>query len=490
MPEMYFLGAEQPNFVNTLLDNGATAMGLSYSSLVRRANGKPRTALADRFPEDHKLLLDSGAYLANSDPAARTKAEWTSYAMDYVEFALANAERCTLITEFDFLGLGLDWIDEMRRGVWRELKERFLPVWHPEHGIAALEATANYFGRVGVLGNVLTMPGQTAQAQLIRLARQGIEVHGLSLTKLEVVENIPFTSVSSSSWISPIKFKDAIVWDGRKLHRYPKKYAEQGRRRHGSWVEQNGFSAERWLAGDKSEIIDISVWSWLEWAKAMTARHGGAPQLRAVEPDNSEDLQDGGVIATISTLPVVLSGSNPVEKREQINLPIFTFEEVDKEGEDGARELLPVLAQGSVRSCDRCFLAANNCPGYQPGAQCAFKFPVRVETKGQRKAGWNSLIEMQFQRVALMRFNEELTGGYADPNLSSEIDRLIKMMVSQAEVEDERDYFSMTVTAKTKTGVMSRLFGGDVGAAASRLPQPLSALDTDRYIEGVLTDKS
>lgn len=474
-----FLGAEQRTFRDMLLDNGADAMGLSYSALVRRAGGKPKTPLAERFPDEHDLLLDSGGYQANSGTQQRTRAEWESYAQDYVEFALANAERCTLITEFDFLGLGPDWLEEMRRGVWKDVGERFLPVWHPEQGLAALEVTAERFGRVGVVSDILAAPGQTAASQLRQLARRGIEVHGLGMTKTEVAENIPFTSISSSSWISPMKYGDVIVFDGRTLHRYPVKYADRARKRHRMWVEQNEFDGDAWMRGDKNELIRVGIWSWLEWSDSLAARHG-LPVNSAV---NTVNEQPEGVPATISRLPVHRS-AQPTARAELQDLPVFGFRRSEKEGEEGGHELLPVISEASMRSCDTCFLAANNCPGYEPGAACAFKFPVRVETKGQRKAVFNGAVELQFQRVALMYANEQLSGGYADPNLSQEIDRLVKMMATQAEIEDERDYFEMTVRAKGKTGVLSRLMGTDIGAAASRVPRPLDDIETDRVIAG------
>lgn len=277
-----------------------------------------------------------------------------------------------------------------------------------------------------------------------------------------------------------MKFGDVIVFDGRTLHRYPVKYAERARKRHRMWVEQNEFDGEAWQNGDKNELLRVGIWSWLEWADSLASRHGLTVPNSA---DKSGDEQPEGADATISHLPVHRS-AHPVARRELVDLPVFGFRQSDKEDEDGHRELLPVISEASMRACDTCFLAASNCPGYQAGSACAFKFPVRVETKGQRKAVFNGAIEMQFQRVALMYANEQLSGGYADPNLSQEIDRLIKMMSVQAEMEDERDYFEMTVRAKGKTGVLSRLMGADVGAAASRTARPLDDIETDRVIAG------
>lgn len=486
---IFFLGAEQPVNVRTLLDNGASAVGLSYSALVRRSGGTPKTPLAERFPDEHSLLLDSGGYAANSRADSRSRGDWETYSNNYAEFVVANIERCTYITEFDFLALGPDHLEEMRRGVWKDVADagKFLPVWHPEYGVAALEITAERFGRIAVVGNVFAQPGQTVATQLVRLARRGIEVHGLGLTKMDVCEKIPFTAVSSTSWISPQKDGDAIVFDGRSLHRYPRSYAESGRKRHVRWVEENGLDAGKWLAGDKQESLAVGIKSWLAWSEALTIRHGQTPQPSNVA-DSTQDGETGAV------LPFPVTRSAPVQ-RELVDLPLFNFHEQDDPDEEGKRELLPMLAERTVRECDSCFLApghgagaSRGCPSFQPQAACAYKFPIKVETKGERRAVANGTLAMQFQRVAFMRMKEELDGGLVDPNTSQEMDRLIKMMATIAEIEDDRDFFEVSMRGRVAPGsgggVLSKLFGSQVGREASATDRPLSAVQTDRIIEG------
>jgi hypothetical protein len=478
-----FLGGEQPVNVRTLLEQDARSIGVSYSALVRRSGGKPRQSLAERYTEDHELLLDSGAYAANNEPNKRSLDDWLKYAEDYTEFALTNAERATWITEFDFLGLGIDWIYEMRRGAWKDAGEKFLPVWHPEMGLASLDVTAEEYGRIAVIGNVLAQPGQSASSQLVRLARRGVEVHGLALTKPDIAENIPFAQVASSSWLSPQKFGDVQVWDGRALHRYPTKYSKQGRLRHTAWVGEQGFDVEAWSDEEHPEhtqtLVKVAVWSWLRWSEYASERHG--PRV-VLSRNNSESDADDEAPPSAEIVPLVTTARKVAKPRETVDLPVLSFSRPNEDSD----EMLPVINDTSLRVCDNCFLASN-CPKFEEGAACAFKIPVRVETKGQKKALFNSLIEMQYQRVAFLRMSEELSGGYPDPNLSAEEDRLVKMMATQAEMEDERDYFSMTVQARgSKGGIISQLMGTQVGAAASRLERPLDEVDTDRVIAGVL----
>lgn len=487
--DLYFLGAEQITHTDLLLECGATAVGLSYSALARRAQGIPRRPLAERFPAEHKLLLDSGGYSANAHPEKRSTAEWETYAKQYAEFALDNADRCTLITEFDFLGLGPDWIDEMRRGVWRELGEKFLPVWHPEQGLASLDVTAERFGRLAIIGDLLSTPGQSASSQLMRLARRGIAIHGLALTKPDrTPDNMPFASVASSSWTSPMRYGDIQVWDGRSMHRYPTRYSEQGLKRHQDLIEAEGFDVDAWSdpehTGHTDELLRVGVWSWLQWAAYVTDRHGpvgvvatfsDGPTVVAPGDLNSVFDDERGSTAQPTLSVVEVTTPLPARKRELVDIPVFGFST-----ESG--ELLPIVSASSQRVCDNCHLK-KTCEGYEPGAACKFKFPIRVETKSQKKALFNGLVERQAQRVAFLSMSEDQSGGYADPNLSTEIDRLAKLMATQADIEDDRDYFSMTVNAKGKSGVISRLLGGEVGEAANRLKNPMDEFATEMVIE-------
>jgi hypothetical protein len=68
-----------------------------------------------------------------------------------------------------------------------------------------------------------------------------------------------------------------------------------------------------------------------------------------------------------------------------------------------------------------------------------------------------------------MRMTEDLEGGYPDPNLSSEIDRLTRMIKAQR--EGSMDKFSLHISgsqqASGEAGAISRIFGQEAAAAQS-----------------------
>ncbi len=164
-------------------------------------------------------------------------------------------------------------------------------------------------------------------------------------------------------------------------------------------------------------------------------------------------------------------------------LPVLSFREVDgvdSGSNEVVKHLLPVVESKPLRTCNTCFVRAE-CPAFEEDSTCAYTLPVEVRNGMQRKALIDGVVEIQAQRVAFMRFREELSGGYADPNLSQEIDRLMKIFSTLAEIEDSRDTFKMTVEAKTKAGVLSRLFGRDAGEASMAANgHAMDAVDTDR----------
>jgi hypothetical protein len=98
----------------------------------------------------------------------------------------------------------------------------------------------------------------------------------------------------------------------------------------------------------------------------------------------------------------------------------------------------------------------------------------------------NAIIEMQGQRVAFMRFSEEMNGGYADPNTSQEIDRLFKIVKSLKELEENKEFVRMTVERQTSGGVMSALFGDKAGVLKEIPNGGISEEDTTRIISETL----
>ena len=158
---------------------------------------------------------------------------------------------------------------------------------------------------------------------------------------------------------------------------------------------------------------------------------------------------------------------------EMVALPVFGYDIQTITDPDGVIRDVPVVQtnQAPMLQCNSCFLSAN-CPAFKQNSNCAYSIPIEVKTKEQLKGLINTVIEMQGQRVAFMRFAEQMNGGYADPNVSQEIDRLFKLIKTTKELDDSREFIRMTVERQGGAGVLSSIFG-DKAQALRELPQEI-----------------
>jgi hypothetical protein len=296
---------------------------------------------------------------------------------------------------------------------------------------------------------------------------------------------------------------ETIVWDGMKLVRYPKKMKDQARLRYKNVVTQAGLDFDKFVNDDSTEATKVAVWSYLQLEAKMDKDRpelrviqGGLPSLEKMLADSSDDGFHTGLME-FDTTPSNNKGVQerkkvePRDPSEKVNLPVFGFETkmvVETEnGRDTLREVPVVRSQqSSLRQCNTCFVASN-CPAFKPDNMCAFNLPVEVKTKEQLKDLLTAIIEMQGQRVAFMRFAEEMNGGYADPNVSQEIDRLFKLIGNMKDLESNKEFVQITASRQTSGGVLSAIFG-DRANALKEMEQPLNEDQTTRIIKTSIED--
>ena len=280
---------------------------------------------------------------------------------------------------------------------------------------------------------------------------------------------------------------------------------DQARIRYKTVVERAGLDYSEFVKDSTLESTRVAVWSYLQMESAMEKKppnfhiiDGGKKDIVS---DNSDDLYTG-LMMELAGDPSDNSGAEgrKVERAEVVerapeemqNLPVFGFKTktIVERGDDGKDVLkdVPVVhtQQASLRQCDTCFVASN-CPAFKPQNQCAFNLPVEVKTKDQLKALLNAIIEMQGQRVAFMRFAEEMNGGYADPNLSQEIDRLLKLVGNVNEMDQNKEFIQITASRQSSGGVLSAIFG-DRAQALKELPETLKEESVTKIIQQSIED--
>lgn len=482
--DLYFAGTEQTSWTKLLYENGVRHMSLSFMGLRRRIKRLDRWRIADKYPDDVRVYLDSGAFTLNKPGSDVTEQIAAELREAYFQFVSDNVDRIEFASEFDANVLGHQAVHSSRDSFWSTLPERkWMPIWHAEYGQSNLLALADTFGRVGVLqgdaGGDLT-PILNRMASLTRL-------HGISMTQMDMMRDVGWTSVGSTSWLSPSQYGDTIIWTGRELKRYPRDMQETGRKRHRTWLAENEFDTEAVEAGDSKELLRVSIWSWLKYVESL-----GEVAIPGEDdfPENAEPTRPAVDIPYPSTWNA--GAPNPsarIERpRERTLLPVvgIDFQTISEIGDDGQpterQEPRMTTPPTTLLQCNTCFMA-NKCPVRQPDADCAYEIPVQIRTPAQLEAVEAALLEMQTQRVLLMRMIEQREGGYADPNLTAEIKLLRQMIKDRA---DGGNSFKLTVEGRgpsASAGMISRVFGERAGARLNELEAPR---DTQTVIAEVL----
>jgi hypothetical protein len=149
----------------------------------------------------------------------------------------------------------------------------------------------------------------------------------------------------------------------------------------------------------------------------------------------------------------------------------------DAEGRDVIEDTAAIASTAvSMRVCDNCYLS-RNCPAFNPGHACAYAIPIEIRTKDQLQHAMRAMVEMQGQRVMFARFAEELDGQGADPTVSAEMDRFFRVLKDMKDISDTRDVLRLEMDARAGAGMLSRLFGGEVGSRARAVSTPMDADD-------------
>jgi len=483
-----FGGVEIPSNRTLLERSGVKNVMLNYWGLRKR--GLPKTKLyliSEHFNDDMKVWVDSGA--TQADKANLSKYELEQYAADYEEFIATNYDRIEGFVEFDSQTMGLRWIQQQRDSLDRDPK--MWVVWHESYGALLLQQWAAEYDNIAIPGAAIDAVTSLAGITRGLKAKYPIRFHALATAKPDNLRSIPFETASTLAWLSPMRRGETIIWDGSKLVRYPKKMKDQARLRYKAVVEKAGLDFKKFTDDDTLEATKVAVWSYLQLEKTMEKK---------IVSDNTDDtlytglMELGGVGSDNSGSDMRKVERTEVTQRdpqEMTSMPVFGYEMktvVENEnGHDVLKEIPVVQSQTtSLRQCDTCFVSAN-CPAFKPQNTCAFNLPVKVETPEQLRALNTALLEMQAQRVAFMRFAEEMNGGYADPNLSQEMDRYYKMLKAMKELDESKEFIQITAQRNAGQGVLSAIFGDRIQAVKDQ-QQGFSEERTTLIIKDAIED--
>jgi hypothetical protein len=476
--DIYLHGAEVAKWRRLLIEGQAQHVGLNFLYLTL-PKSKP-WLVAEQFAPRQSVLLDSGSLGVNKK--GWTSVEHEEYFARYIDFVQANLSSLKLVVEADFLGMGLDWIEAQRSDFWDTLPpNQFVPVWHPEWGPKVLRAMIEKYPNVGV-----PPLDKTTESRVAGVVRSSdVLLHGLCLNHPFDLPGGLYNTVTSTSWISPSKWGETQVWDHGRMRRYSQTQKQMARRRHRNQFSAAGFNPERINNDEQDELTRYTIWAWQQMEGNMPAPRrtktlANLRRLKAtipaevveaeiVDPDEDEvEIVEAEVLENRPAangqryLPAIPGDTKPL--MPGLGFRTVKVEVNDPEAPNGMRienELVPALADQSLRRCDSCSLR-EACPEFTPGDACHFSAAVEIRTKAQLMGALDVMGEMQFQRVMFARTHEEMIdGGFPSNDTSAEIDRFHKLVLARQKIEDNRDSFSMTISSKSAAGggMLRNLFG-------------------------------
>jgi hypothetical protein len=477
--KIIFLGAEVPSNRTLLETTGAKNVGFSFYRLLRRGLPKKGYLLENHFdkhfqihvhpglPDIHDLQLDEFSEL-------------------YETFVADNMTRLASFSEIDVDDQ--EYVENQRKTCWAEVPPgKFLPIWNPKTGFKGLNELAERYLDIGLPGESLEEATQLA-AVARTLARSGTRFHILGSARPDNLRSVPAESTTTMSWLSPMMNGETIVWDGTKLVRYPKRMKDQARARYRNVYQTAGVDVDLILEDDPKEVCRLAVWSYQQYEARL---NGVNDDFLYINNDGMEVEQSGEETPSdIDKRPHQVRKLEARNPEEMGNLPVFGYDMDTVVEDDGTiKDVTVVQSQStSLRVCDTCYVASN-CPAFKPASTCAFKLPIEIKTKDQLKGLINAVIEMQGQRVAFMRFAEEMQGGgYSDPNLSQEIDRLFKLIKTTKELDDSREFIRMTVERQGSAGVLSSIFGDKANVLKELPNEGLNENQTTKIIKDLTED--
>lgn len=459
---MYYGGAEEPGWRRLLIDQGVAGIALSFRHLYKRLPKTKPWLVADRCPGVEVVMESPHAVRATGD-----EEEFLGTLHEaYIDFLAYNEADLTLAMEFDAATMGLDFVQAMRRDYWDAHPDLHMAVWGEGH--EELEALCERYRHVGITDLKPTAPVLRAIPRLSQ--KYGTRFHAVGASDPDVLK--VFDSASTHSWLSATKYGETIVWDANRLRRYPAKMKGLARKRHRMLFERAGFDSERIERDDGDELARFTVWSFRQLEEYLaTHRSVTSPvtgPVNGLTPLNAEN----GHMAVAEPPPIM--------RNARAVLPVVLQTPVKGHESD-----FPEVPAVTVRRCTTCHVQAS-CPAYNAGAECAFDIPVEVKTKEQLLGLLQGTISMQAQRLAFGRYAEELEGGYPDPNVSNEMDRLMRVIHQAKQIQDDRDFLTLTVAAHSGAGVLSRIFGERQAAPVTQLTHQLGPGETDHVIATVL----
>lgn len=188
--------------------------------------------LKERIEENPhvKVFIDSGAhtFLTNEKYLDMPNEFWEDYLEKYTAWLIKNKDYIFACANLDLEAIvGNELVDEWNDKYFKKVEEAGIQVcyiWHSPRGEIGWEEMCKKHSYIGLsIQNDTDTTLQKLMKKIKVAQKYNTRVHGMALTKTDILVRIPFFSADSTTWLVGQQYGELNWFDGRRMRRLSKK---------------------------------------------------------------------------------------------------------------------------------------------------------------------------------------------------------------------------------------------------------------------------
>ena len=176
------------------------------------------------------FILDSGAFTYLN--GASGNVDWDRYIDEYANFIKKYKVKHYIELDIDSV-VGIKEVERLREKLEKLVGYQSIPVWHKSRGKDYWLKMVKDYDYVAI-GGIVTREIKPAEYKhfhwlLAEARKQNCKVHGLGFTNLKGLQEYPFYSVDSTSWLSGNRFGSIYKFNGKTMVKFDKQAGQRVR---------------------------------------------------------------------------------------------------------------------------------------------------------------------------------------------------------------------------------------------------------------------
>ena len=206
--------------------------------------------LKERIEENPhvKVFIDSGAhtFLTNEKFLDMPMSFWEDYLEKYTSWLIQNKDYIFACANLDLESIvGNEQVDEWNDKYFKKVEEAGIEVcyiWHSPRGETGWEEMCRKHSYIGLsIQNDTDTTLQKLMKKIKVAQKYNTRVHGMALTKTDILVRVPFFSADSTTWLVGQQYGELNWFDGRKMRRLGK---TEWRRNYKTKLLKEPFNAD------------------------------------------------------------------------------------------------------------------------------------------------------------------------------------------------------------------------------------------------------